>query len=198
MPRKPILSENDIHIACKMYNEGKETIEIAHFFNCSNTTISKNLSKNGVKFRTPAITEEGRQRMSEATKQQWRNGKKSPTLGYKYTDEQRKRMATAQKGEKSPRWNGGKRKVQSKNKQGYYVFLLKPEHPSAQPSTGYIAEHRFVMEEHLGRQLQDDENVHHINGVKHDNRIENLAVVKHSNHYGELCCPHCHQTFKIK
>ncbi len=36
--------------------------------------------------------------------------------------------------------------------------------------------HIWQMEEHLGRELYPDENVHHINGVRHDNRLENLAL----------------------
>jgi hypothetical protein len=37
-------------------------------------------------------------------------------------------------------------------------------------------QHRFVMEQYLGRELLAGENVHHLNGVRHDNRIENLEL----------------------
>lgn len=62
----------------------------------------------------------------------------------------------------------------------------------------HIKVHRLVMERHLGRPLLRSEDVHHINGIKTDNRIENLEIVSHVNHYGEVYCPHCLTKFKIK
>jgi hypothetical protein len=46
----------------------------------------------------------------------------------------------------------------------------------------YIYEHRFLMEQKIGRLIKDDENVHHINGKKLDNRLENLQLLKVSKH----------------
>lgn len=83
--------------------------------------------------------------------------------------------------ENAGHWKGGV----IKNKAGY-VFIYRPEHPYCD-SKGYIHRSRLVMEQSLGRYLKPEEVVHHINGVKDDDHIENLQLFpnnrEHSKHH---------------
>lgn len=79
-------------------------------------------------------------------------------------------------GEKAFRWKGG-RYVDSRG----YVMVYSPNHPNRN-ADGYMREHRLVMEGMLGRYLSPDEDVHHINHQKDDNRPSNLEVILKSEH----------------
>jgi hypothetical protein len=100
-------------------------------------------------------------------------------------------LMKSKKGEKANGWKGGRRKCNG------YILIHKPEHPNADLA-GYVAEHRLIMSEHIGRKLEDYELVHHKNGIRSDNRLENLALLTYSNHHGEIECPYCKGKFLLK
>lgn len=57
-----------------------------------------------------------------------------------------------------------------------YMQVTKLGHPNATSKTGRIGEHTLVMSEHLGRPLTKNESVHHKNGIRNDNRLDNLEL----------------------
>jgi hypothetical protein len=97
----------------------------------------------------------------------WNKGKKCPQLS----------------GENHHNWNGGKRISLG------YIYLYNHNHPK-KDKNGYIPESHSAMERHLGRYLQDEEVVHHINGIKNDNRIENLLLFKNQSEHRRFHIKH--------
>lgn len=96
-------------------------------------------------------------------------------------------------------------KIEKIVSKGDYNYAVVKEHPCATAS-GYVLEHRVVMENFLGRLLGPDEVVHHRDGNKKDNRIENLELRKNLEHsrehtarrgktYVKICCPQCGRVF---
>lgn len=90
-------------------------------------------------------------------------------------------------------WKGGV----SITSGGYKLISLPPEHQffNMTQSAGYVMEHRLVMAEYLGRSLLRHETVHHKNGKKLDNRIENLELHNGNHGVGVRCyCAICGST----
>ena len=96
------------------------------------------------------------------------------------------------RGKNHPNWKGGRRKDNG------YIYLYDPTKKNHR-----YAEHRIVMEKHLGRKLESYECVHHLNKKRDDNRIENLLLVTRDTHKSiegvrKVCCPYCKGDFAVE
>jgi len=91
---------------------------------------------------------------------------------------QRLSPATELKGTLNPK---GYRITVSRENGRPYRELFLPEYPNTMKN-GYIREHRYIMEQHLGRPLEKDEIVHHIDGDTLNNNPSNLEVMLKKDH----------------
>lgn len=93
---------------------------------------------------------------------------------------------TSMRGEKAINWRGGRQVVGG----GYVRVILQPSDSffqdmcvrSSTCNSYSVPEHRLVVAKHLNRCLSPIEQVHHLNGNKQDNRLENLQLISPSNH----------------
>jgi len=89
----------------------------------------------------------------------------------------------AKMGSKNPAWRGGR----TIDKRNNYVYVLVNHndffYPMADRVKRRVLEHRLIMAKHLNRCLLAWEIVHHRNGIKNDNRLENLQLMPTRNYH---------------
>ena len=85
------------------------------------------------------------------------------------------------RGKNNSNWKGGRIKTQN----GYIKIWISQNDPffSMAYEDGYVLEHRYLMAKKLGRCLETIEQVHHLNGIKDDNRLQNLELLDGSVHF---------------
>lgn len=149
--------------------QGKTIREVANILGISTGSVYNYLHKFGIKTREPnkgflghTHSKTAREKISKAHK------------GKAVSDKTKKKISEAHKisgiGHKKKRSDG-------------YIAVYYPDHPKSNKA-GYIMEHDLIMERMIGRHLKDDEVVHHVNGIKDDNRMENLILMKFKEHSG--------------
>jgi hypothetical protein len=83
----------------------------------------------------------------------------------------------ARSGKNNPNWKGGRRKSHN----GYIYIFVGTDNPLAD-KRGYAAEHRIVADRKIRRPLLTSEHIHHLNGVRSDNRMKNIQIETNSTH----------------
>ena len=121
--------------------------------------------------------------------------RENTTRGRRHSETAREKMSEAARGrhvmERSSQWKGGR----FQDKQGYVKVMIATLPLEQQPlamamahkgsGTRYVSEHRLVAAVARGAPIGRDEVVHHKNGIKDDNRPENLEILPRDGHTKE-------------
>ena len=185
------------------YEKGSSITELCKKYDCCRPTIRRALSKHGVQVRRRGnrlreMTDEERSLIVHA----WRSGVARGAIlkmlgGIGHTTLNRWMVQLGEfpenrglKGDKHPHWKGGRHTTEH----GYVMKHVPRDSTFACMSNamGYVPEHRLVMAEWLGRPLLPTERIHHRNGDRKDNRIENLQLLLGNHSQGQAyCCAEC-------
>lgn len=185
MARK-LTDEQELELA-EMYASGDHSVaDIMQKFDVARVTAHRIASRHGV------VRPAGRQPLKFSDEQiadmvkRAESGESHASIGRAYGTSQCKvsrllasegivsSRGRSRRGSAHGAWKGGR----VSQGEGYVAVMVADDDPlaSMRNSQGYVLEHRLVIARSLGRPLSKDENVHHVNGVRDDNRLENLEL----------------------
>jgi hypothetical protein len=153
---KPIANITREQLEELYVRQGESGLSVARLLGVGQTTIFRHLKRHGIHAKSQSEVRAAKH---------WSPGED----GKKRMSE----MAKSQTGENSPVWKGGRSWTGRDKEHSYAIIRVNGK---------YVKEHRYVMSQHLGRKLARSEYVHHINGDRRDNRIENLEILSNSEH----------------
>jgi transposase-like protein len=194
--RRKIKPEQELEIVAA-YEQGATIAALAQTYSCTQIPVRNVLVRHGVEMRKRGGAIKAFSRNPEFIEKVlalWHDGCSQVSIGdqlgcsqgviSKLLLAQGIRCHTGR--ERHWAWKGGR----TTNPAGYVSVLLEAGHPFFRMTNGgYVLEHRLAMAEYLGRPLLDHETVHHIDGDRTHNLVENLQlrIGQHGSHICYRC-----------
>lgn len=165
------------------YLAGESLSSLGRTYGCNPVTISNTLERLGIDRRKSGGSSPYNEKTARQVKRLWDSGQTqgqiAETLEMGVVSVGRLlrslgTVTTKASGKRHGLWKGGRSVTES----GYMLVHVSWDHPMAsmRNQTGYVLEHRLKMAEHLGRPLRKTETVHHIDGDRTNNALENLQL----------------------